>query len=339
MPIAWLQMTRMAIVSCGGICPGENDVIRAIVLKALDYGVAETNIWGIRMGFSGFVSQKHKPIVLTRQASTVEDIHLEGGTILGTCESGECDVMAVVKRLDLWAVDQLFVIGGQHEMSAAGVIQKMCDQCDVQCAVIAIPKSIDNDFLILDKCFGFETCVEEAQKALLAAKMEASSAYRGIGLVKLMGRRSGFIAVKIRFDLDRVLAYVQRRLELRGHVVLCMSEGAGQFNEDCVETDVGHWMKQEIKMKLQDVDCKYIDPSYLIRSIPATSDDRVYCKMLAHGAVHAAFAGYTAVAVGQVNTHVVYLPLHILAQAPRQMDPQGELWNRMCAANGQPPFG
>ncbi|EFN59177.1 hypothetical protein CHLNCDRAFT_29590 [Chlorella variabilis] len=375
--------TRMAIVCSGGICPGENDVVRAL---ALDYGVREGNILGIRLGWRGFYSKTHKPIMLTRQA--VEDIHLEGGTVLGTCEAGECNVMEVVKRLDLWAIDMLFVIGNRHDIDSAGVVQRMCDQCSVQCAVIALPKSIDNDVLMLDKCFGYETCVEEAQKALLAAKVEASSAYRGIGLVKLMGRHSGFIAVKqaalasglvdvvlipeagycrmtapclccaalccalqVPFNMDKVLNYMGRILDTRGHVVVCLAEGAGQVGTrgraagprpqdpaTCHETDSGSWMKGEIKKALKDVDAKYIDPSYLIRSIPATSDDRVYCKMLAHGAVHAAFAGYTNVAVGQVNTHVVYLPLHLLVQAPRQMDPQGELWNRMCAANGQPPF-
>ncbi|PSC73867.1 Hydroxymethylglutaryl-mitochondrial isoform B [Micractinium conductrix] len=333
------SQTRVAIVTAGGLCPGMNDVIRAIVQKALDYGVKDHNLLGIRRGFRGFSDK------------CVADIHLEGGTVLGTCESGECDVMAVVKCLDLWAIDMLFVIGGQHEMSTAGVIHNMCERLHVPCVVVAVPKSIDNDMLMLDKCFGFETAVEEAQKALLAAKVEATSAYRGIGLVKLMGRQSGFIAVKVTFNLDRVMDHMEKILAERGHVVVCMAEGAGQerfpqcsremFAKDpdaCMEMDVGAWLKGEIRKRLKDVDCKYIDPSYLLRSIPATSDDRVHCKMLAHGAVHAAFAGYTSVAVGQVNNHIILLPLQLLAQAPRQMDPNGELWNRLQTAIGQPNF-
>ncbi|KAI7844542.1 hypothetical protein COHA_001900 [Chlorella ohadii] len=328
------QTTRIALLCSGGLCPGLNDVIRALVLKALDYGMPEKNILGIKHGFRGFYSKakNDRHITLTRQA--VEDIHLEGGSVLGTSECGECDVLGVVKRLDLWAVDMLFV--------------KQCDQLNVPCSVIALPKSIDNDFLLLDKTFGFETAVEEAQKAILAAKCEASSAYRGIGLVKLMGRTAGFIAVKaalasgivdvvlvpeVPFNIDSMVAHVEHILQTRGHAVVCMAEGAakdrvpdqcyyepGKDAATCIETDPGNWLKQEMKKRLRDVDIN------------------VYSKLIAHGAVHAGFAGYTACAVGQVNTHMVYLPLQVLAQAPRQMDPNGELWNRLKAAIGQPSF-
>ncbi|KAL4421968.1 hypothetical protein ABPG77_010991 [Micractinium sp. CCAP 211/92] len=340
------KSTKIAVVTAGSLCPGLNDVIRALVLKALDYGVKEGNILGIRRGYPGFYNKHLKPVLLTRES--VEDIHLEGGTVLGTCETGECDVMAVVKMLDLWAIDMLFVIGGRQEISSAGAIQSMCERLNVPCAIVALPKSIDNDLLLLDKCFGYETAVEEAQNALLAAKVEATSAYRGVGIVKLMGKHSGFIAVKVPFRLEAVLSHLEKILEERGHVVVCIAEGAGQelfphcsLDSDpfeCRETDVGFWLKAEICKHVPDVDCKYIDPSYILRSIPATSDDRVHCKMVAHGAVHAAFAGYTGVAVGQLNNYMVLLPLSSLAKAPRQMDPHGELWGRLRAAIGQPNF-
>lgn len=357
--------SRLAVVTCGGLCPGLNDVVRGIVLKLLDYGVQEKNIMGIRYGFKGFYDKTRRPITLSRRM--VDDIQLEGGTMLGTSRE-RADIREVVKRLDLWKIDMLFVIGGPGSHAGAMSIQLECQRCRVPCSVIAVPKSIDNDILLIDKTFGFETAVEEAQKALMAAKVEATSGYRGIGLVKLMGRRSGFIAVQaslasglvdvclipeVPFRMDAVIAYLEEVLEKRGHAVICVAEGAAQDlmselplpehdpatdGADQALRDVGAWLKSQLKHNMADVDIKYIDPSYLIRSVPTTSNDRIYCRMLANGAVHAAFAGYTGVTVGLVNTHFVYLPIPVVIQAPRRVEPQGELWNRLRSAIGQPNF-
>ena len=332
--------THAAIVTCGGLCPGLNDVVRGIVLKLLDYGVPESNILGIRYGFKGFYDKKRRPIILTRRL--VDSIQLEGGTMLGTSRS-RANLSEIIKRLDLWKIDILFVIGGPGSHTAALRIQKSCDENKVPCAIIAVPKSIDNDILLVDKTFGFETAVEEAQKPLMAAKVEATSGYRGIGLVKLMGRRSGFIAVQaslasglvdiclipeVPFRLESVLTYLEFILENKGHAVICVAEGAAEGLRGQEEyhrprgnstdgdddpandaLDVGAWLKSKIKEHLADVDVKYIDPSYLIRSITSTSTDRIYCRMLANGAVHGAFSGYTGITVGLVNTHFVYLPI------------------------------
>jgi len=40
--------------------------------------------------------------------------------------------------------------------------------------VVGIPKTIDNDIELLDKTFGFDTAVEEAQRAINAAYIEVS---------------------------------------------------------------------------------------------------------------------------------------------------------------------
>jgi len=340
-------------------------VVRGIVLKLLDYGVPEKNIMGIRYGFKGFYDKVHRPITLTRQL--VEDIQLEGGTMLGTSRE-RANIREIVKRLDLWKVDMLFVIGGPGSHQGAMAIVDECDRCGVPCSTIAVPKSIDNDILLIDKTFGFDTAVEEAQKALMAAKVEAASGYRGVGLVKLMGRRSGFITVQaslasglvdvclipeVPFRLKSVMAYLDKVLERRGHAVVCVAEGAAQDlmselpmpehdpvtdGDDAALKDVGSWLRSQIKHYLTDVDVKYIDPSYLIRSVPTSSNDRVYCRMLANGAVHAAFAGYTGITVGLVNTHFVYLPIPVVIQALRKVDAQGELWNRLRSTIGQPNF-
>eukprot|EP01026_Neomeris_dumetosa_P049004 TRINITY_DN42536_c1_g2_i1.p1 TRINITY_DN42536_c1_g2~~TRINITY_DN42536_c1_g2_i1.p1 ORF type:complete len:564 (+),score=76.93 TRINITY_DN42536_c1_g2_i1:46-1692(+) len=355
-----------AVVTCGGLCPGLNDVVQGIVNKLTQYGVPQGNIWGIRYGFQGFYDKSYKPIVLTKDI--VDGIHLQGGTILGTSRGG-ADIHEIVKRLDMWGVDMVFVVGGNGGNAGASKIQQMCYQQNVNCAVVGVPKSIDNDILLIDKCFGFDTAVEEAQRALLAAKVEASSALKGIGLVKLMGRQSGFIAMlaslasgvvdiclipEIIFDLDGphgVKQYVKKIVEEKGHCVICIAEGAGQELVDSTNqeqgtdasgnpilSDTGIFLKKQLKECFPDADIKYIDPTYMIRAIPTCSQDRVYCKTLAHNAVHGAFAGYTGITVGLVNTHYVYLPIPVVIRAPRKVDPKGKMWNRLRATIGQPNF-
>jgi 6-phosphofructokinase 1 len=359
--------TTAAIVTCGGLCPGLNDVVAGLVNKLTDYGVPEGNVLGIRYGFKGFYDKEHKPTVLTKRS--VDGIQLQGGTILGTSRGG-ANIKEIVKRLDMWGVDMLFVVGGNGGNAGANAIQQKCEEADVLCNVIGVPKSIDNDILLIDKCFGFDTAVEEAQRALLAAKVEASSARNGIGLVKLMGRQSGFIAMQASMAsgvVDAVLIpevaftlkgdkglfnYLEGVITTKGHCVVCVAEGAGQdlLEDDAASShgtdasgnpilkDIGTFLKAELKKRFKDADIKYIDPSYIIRSIPTTSNDRIYCKILAHNAVHAAFAGYTGITVGLVNTHYVYLPIPVIIQAARKVDPRGKMWNRLRASIGQPNF-
>lgn len=356
-----------AIVTCGGLCPGLNDVVAGLVNKLTDYGVPEGKILGIKYGFRGFYDQQSKPVVLTKR--TVDGIQLQGGTILGTSRGG-ANIREIVKRIDMWGIDMLFVVGGNGGNAGANAIQAMCQQHDVNCCVVGIPKSIDNDILLIDKCFGFDTAVEESQRALLAAKVEASSAHKGIGLVKLMGRQSGFIAMQasmasgvvdavlipeVNFKLKGdhgLLAYLESVIKYKGHAVVCVAEGAGQdlledggslgtdASGNPILRDIGMYLKSEIKAHppLKDADVKYIDPTYMIRAIPTTSTDRIYCKILAHNAVHAAFAGYTGLTVGLVNTHYVLLPIPVVIQAPRKVDPRGKAWNRLRASIGQPNF-
>eukprot|EP00892_Ulva_mutabilis_P001888 jgi/Ulvmu1/116/UM001_0120.1 len=352
-----------AIVTCGGLCPGLNDVVQGLVQKLTDYGVPEGGILGIRYGFQGFYNPDCKPLVLTPAA--VEGIQLQGGTILGTSRGG-ANIREIVKRLDMWGVSMLFVVGGNGGHAGADAIHQMCTRENVVCAIVGIPKSIDNDILLVDRCFGFDTAVQEAQRALMAAKIEASSADNGIGLVKLMGRSSGFIAMQasmasgivdvclipeVKFDLHGshgVLAYVGRLLRKKGHCVICVAEGAGQdllartdefdASGNPKLADIGLHIRKLLKSHFDLVDVKYIDPTYMIRAIETTSQDRIYCRILAHNAVHGAFAGYTGMTVGLVNTHYAYMPIPMVIAQPRTVDPNGKTWNRLRASIGQPSF-
>lgn len=353
--------TTAAIVTCGGLCPGLNDVVAGLVHKLTDYGVPDGNILGIRYGYRGFYDPENKPIVLTKKS--IDGIHLQGGTMLGTSRGG-ADIKEIVKRIDMWGVDMLFVVGGNGGNAGAAAIQAECQERGVICNVVGIPKSIDNDILLIDRCFGFETAVEEAQRPLLAAKVEASSAHNGIGIVKLMGRDSGYIAMnasmssgivdvclipEVPFKIEGVINHLRHLLEIKGHAVVCVAEGAGQdllpstgrtdASGNPVLADVGTWLKKQVKEALPESDIKYIDPTYMIRAIPTNSGDRIYCKILAHNAVHGAFAGYTGITSGLINTHYVYLPIPMIIQAPRRVDPKGKQWNRLRAAIGQPNFG
>jgi len=234
------QEVSAAVVTCGGLCPGLNDVVQNVVYTLLDYGVPPDNILGIRFGLRGFYSREHKPIQLTAQ--NVDGIHLTGGTVLGTSRGG-ATVKEIVSRISLWGLNMVFVVGGNGGNAAAHAIAEECESQQVNCSVIGIPKSIDNDILLIDRCFGFETAVEEAQRALMAAKVEARSAHNGLGLVKLMGRQSGFIAMQasmaagvvdvclipeIPFSLRALTRHVRRIMARQGHCVVCAAEGAGQ---------------------------------------------------------------------------------------------------------------
>ncbi|KAK9808540.1 hypothetical protein WJX73_006509 [Symbiochloris irregularis] len=352
------KQVTAAIVTCGGLCPGLNDVVQNIVCALEDYGVADDRIFGIKFGLRGFYDRSSKPINLSRHK--VDGIHLRGGTLLGTSRGG-ADVKEIVRRIDLWGVNMLFVVGGNGGNAAANAIQQQCEVSKVLCAVIGVPKSIDNDILLIDRCFGFDTAVEEAQRALLAAKVEASSAYRGLGLVRLMGRSSGYIALnasmasgvvdvclipEIKFSEEMLTEYIVKVMDRKGHAVVCVAEGAGQdmmqakggtdASGNPILQDIGTYLRDHFKQNIPEVDCKYIDPTYMIRAIPTNTTDRILCKVLGQGAVHGAFAGYTGFTVGLVNTHYVYLPIPVVIQATRTVDPRGRQWNRLRTTINQP---
>lgn len=352
------KQVTAAVVTCGGLCPGLNDVVQNIVYTLIEYGVPDDQIYGIRYGLRGFYDRSSKPILLS--PAVVDGIHLKGGTILGTSRGG-ADLKQIANRVRLWGVNQLYVVGGNGGNAAANAIQQECEKQGINVGVVGVPKSIDNDILLIDKCFGFETSFTEAQNALMAAKVEARSNLNGVGLVKLMGRQSGFIAVQasmasgvvdaclipeVPFTVEKLTNYVAKKVEEKGHAVICVAEGAGQDllggsegatdqSGNPILKDIGLFIKDELKQRLK-VDVKYIDPSYMVRAMPTNAADRIYCKVLGQNAVHANFAGYTGVTVGQINMHQVLLPIPTIIQAARTIDPKGRDWDRLLAAIQQP---
>jgi 6-phosphofructokinase 1 len=358
--------TCIAIVTCGGLCPGINDVIRAIVMQAYyTYGVRQ--ILGIQYGYEGLdPAFGHKPIELT--PDKVMNISTFGGSILGSSR-GKRDVKVMTNRLESLGVNILFVIGGDGSQRGAQAIHEEVQQRGNRIAVVGVPKTIDNDIMFMDRSFGYQTAFAAAFHAVASAHTEAKGARNGIGLVKLMGRDSGFIACSAALatgDANAVLIpevpfglegetglfhLLEQRLATRGHAVIIAAEGAGQnlipdadhatdASGNKLHADIGVFLKSRItahfKQRGIDANLKYIDPSYLIRSVPASPEDRIFCLNLGRHAVHAAMAGKTGMVIARWHQSYVHLPMSLVTRGRRKVDPTGDLWRSVIEATGQP---
>jgi 6-phosphofructokinase 1 len=350
------------IVTCGGLCPGLNDVIRSIVLS-LHHHYGVRRIFGFHFGYEGLVRRYgHAPLELT--AETVNRIHEHGGSILGSSRGAQ-DPAEMVSTLKDLGVSVLFAIGGDGTLRGAQAIGDEAARQGLRISVIGIPKTIDNDVSFVQRTFGFETAVSEARRATYAAHAEAEAARNGIGLVKLMGRDSGFIAAyavladgqvnfclvpEVGFSLAGLLRAVADRLERRGHATIVVAEGAGQdlvappsgrdASGNVKYGDIGAFLRDEISRHFKNagvgVSLKYIDPSYAIRSVPATAHDSAFCLLLGQYAVHAGMSGRTNMVVSFWNHQFTHVPIRLAVSARKKIDPDGPLWNSVLASTGQP---
>jgi 6-phosphofructokinase 1 len=350
------------IVTCGGLCPGLNDVIRAIVLS-LHHHYGVRTIYGFPYGYEGLAPKfGHQAIMLTPQV--VSQISEMGGTMLGSSR-GNQDVSEMVDTLERMKVGILFCIGGDGTQRGALAISGEARRRGLKLSVIGIPKTIDNDISYVRTTFGFETAVAEAKRATSAANAEATGARNGIGLVKLMGRDSGFIAAfsvlvdnqvnfclipEVPFTLDGFLSALKQRLERRGHAVIVVAEGAGQnlfeatgerdASGNVKYGDIGVLLRDRIKEHFRkigmEINLKYIDPSYIIRSQQANPHDSAFCLLLGHNAVHAGMAGRTGMIVGFWNHQFTHVPTPLAVAQRKKIDPEGWIWSSVLASTGQP---
>jgi 6-phosphofructokinase 1 len=358
---------RAGIVTCGGLCPGINDVIRGLVMElSFHYGVKR--IHGFQNGYQGFIPD-HGHDVLDLTPRIVSDIDDWGGTLLGTSR-GPQDPAAIVDCLERMSISCLFVIGGDGTLRGAMAIAKVVEERGLPIAVVGVPKTIDNDIPFIDQSFGFQTAFAEASKSIRAAHVEAKAAPGGVGLVKLMGRHSGFIAcyaslaepdanyvlipeVPFRLDgPDGFLPHLLSRVRDRRHAVIVAAEGAGQEHCGAADgqdasgnrrlADIGLVLKDRIARFFaeagEELNLKYIDPSYMIRGVPANPFDSVYCLRLAQNAVHAAMAGRTECVVGRWHGRFVHIPMPLAVSHRNQVAPDGDLWLAVVEATGQPAF-
>jgi 6-phosphofructokinase 1 len=358
---------KAAIVTCGGLCPGINNVIRTLVFE-LHYAYSVHSVLGIRYGYRGFIPKYgYEPITLTPDA--VKDIHEQGGSVLSSSR-GEQDSGEVVDFLQRKGISLLFTIGGDGTLRGALAISREISKRGLPISVIGIPKTIDNDIAFVERTFGLETAFSVAADSIRSAHTEAIGAPNGIGIVKVMGRMSGYIAANAALALNEVnfclipevpfglegsfglFALTEQRLRQRDHAVIIVAEGAGQeLVEDKsgkkdesgnpVLGDIGVFLKTALKKYFKEktdlyVNIKYIDPSYMVRSVAANAHDAIYCIQLAQNAVHAGMAGKTGIMIGQWSGQFTHVPIGLACSRRKVLSAEDPLWRSVLEGTGQP---
>jgi 6-phosphofructokinase 1 len=357
------KKTRAGIVTCGGLCPRLNNVIRSLFLE-LHYGYGVAEVLGFRNGYQGLDPKCGvEPVKITPEF--VDQIHQHGGTVLGTSR-GPVDIGRAVDSLIARGVNILFAIGGDGTQRGANDLYQEARKRGHALSVVGVPKTIDNDVGFVSRTFGFFSAVEEAKRVLDCAHTEARSVPGGIGVVKLMGRHAGFVTAgavvasqdvnfalipEVPFKLESFLAALRQRMANKSHAVIAVAEGAGQhlLSADRAERDasgnvklkdIGPFLCEEIKSYFKaegvTVVIRYFDPSYQIRSRPANSEDALLCDLFARHAVHAAMAGRTGVVIGFLHERFIHVPIELLATHTKRLDPASGWWRSVLAATGQP---
>jgi 6-phosphofructokinase 1 len=357
------KKTRAGIVTCGGLCPGLNNVIRSLFLE-LHYGYGINDVLGFRGGYTGLDPKcGAEPVKITPQF--VDSIHQKGGTILSSSR-GPVDIGRAVDNLIAREVNILFTVGGDGTQRGANDLYQEARRRGHLLSVIGIPKTIDNDVGFVSRTFGFFSAVEEAKRVLDCAHTEARSVPGGIGVVRLMGRHAGFVTAgavvasqdvnfalipEVPFRLEAFLAALKQRMLVKSHAVIAVAEGAGQdlLKADPAERDasgnvklkdIGPFLCEQIKSYFKaegiPVVIRYFDPSYQVRSRPANSEDALLCDLFARHAVHAAMAGKTGVVIGFLHERFIHIPIELLATHTKRLDPASGWWRSVLAATGQP---
>ncbi|KAK2952091.1 pyrophosphate:fructose 6-phosphate phosphotransferase [Blattamonas nauphoetae] len=343
---------NVGIVTCGGLCPGLNDVIRAITYSSLGYGVKK--VYGFKFGYRGLSRQGRSYILL--DTKNVNTIHYIGGSFLGSSR-GPVPPEEMIETLKLLKISVLFTIGGDGTQRGAKFLQDKITEMGEKISVIGIPKTIDNDILYVDKTFGFDTAVEKAREAIICAHVEAKSAPHGLSIVKLMGRDSGFISAKATlasgdvniclipeepFTLEALFKAVESRLLRQNHCVIVVAEGAGaelmakiqppvkDASGNLKGGDIGVFLKEQIQahFKKLDMECttRYIDPSYTIRACQPNASDAAFCEELGNKAVNSALSGKTGCIVGFWNQQFTLVPFSLITRGRKMVQLDEHMW-------------
>lgn len=356
------KKTRAGIVTCGGLCPGLNNVIRSLFLE-LHYGYGVAEVLGFRGGYGGLdPANGVEPVTITPRF--IEGIHQQGGTVLGSSR-GPVDIARAVENLIARGVNILFTVGGDGTQRGANDLFQEARKRGHALSVVGVPKTIDNDVAFVSRTFGFVTAVEEAARVLECAHTEARSVPGGIGLVKLMGRHAGFVTAgavianhdvnfalipEVSFKLESFLAALKQRMLAKSHAVIAVAEGAGQdllaagaerdASGNVKLKDIGLFLREKIEafFKAEGIPAvmRYFDPSYQVRSRPANCEDALLCDLFARHAVHAAMAGKTGVVIGFLHERFIHVPIETLTSQAKRLDPASGWWRSVLAATGQP---
>jgi 6-phosphofructokinase 1 len=354
------EEVKVAIVTCGGLCPGLNSIIQAVT-NTLQHDYNVTEIYGATSGWHGLSNPDDHPMV-SLNSNQVRGIHAKGGSILKAGRGG-FDEVKILDELQKKGINMVFAVGGEGTQTAAHRLFQAAKLRDQQLSIVGIPKSIDNDVLHIDKTFGFDSAVATASEILTNAWVEATSQEMGVGIVKLMGRDAGFVAMhaaraatsvdaclipEVKFDIDDVLDHVDATLARKNHCVIAIAEGAGQEYVATGEMDatghakygdVGVFLRDKVNAHLKERGGRsfYIDPSYLIRSVAIQPNDHIYCGRLGQDAVHTAMRGYTGVVVGPIHDIIVVLPAQLIARGKKRISLHSSAWQHVVQICKMPP--
>ena len=232
MSITGSKNKQIAVLTGGGDAPGLNAVIRGITVKAISLGY---DVLGLKNGWAGLTTDcKNCALDLDQ----VKDIHITGGTILGTSRTNPYKIKDGVKlvkdNLKKLKCDYLIAIGGEDTLGVASKLNKDGVK------VVGVPKTIDNDLNETDCTFGFDSASNRAAEAIRNLHTTARSHSR-VMLVEVMGRHAGWITWQASiaggahitllpedpFDINEVCKVVNRRYD-SGHeyTIIAVSEGA-----------------------------------------------------------------------------------------------------------------
>jgi 6-phosphofructokinase 1 len=350
---------RAAICTCGGLCPGLNSIIREVT-NCLWHQYGVKTILGIQAGYNGLSHpEEFTPIELNPKE--VREIHMKGGSVLKAARGG-FDAPLICEKLEKMGVNMLFLVGGDGTQSAGHLLYEEAKRRGQKLSIVGLPKSIDNDVMYFDKTFGFDSAVAAASEVIRNGWVEATSCEKGVGIVKLMGRDAGFVAMnaalsstivdlclvpEVKVELDHVLQHVDKTLARKDFMVIAVAEGAGQefvatgkkdATGHTVYGDIGVFLKDAVNKHLKAAGGRsfYIDPSYIIRSVPIKPNDHIYCSRLARDAVHTAMRGYTGVCVGAIHNVIVILPSKLIAGQKRHINVRSAAWQNCVQTCNMP---
>lgn len=257
-------MKRIGILTGGGDAPGLNAVIRAVTVKGIKDGY---EVIGFRYGWAGPMKKDYIPLTL----ADVEDIHRQGGTILGSSRTNPAKVengLQIVKdnleQLDLYA---LIASGGEDTLGVANKLSK------IGAKVVGVPKTIDNDISATDYTFGFDTAINRVMEALDRLHTTARSHQRVI-VVEIMGRHSGWMTLyggmaggahlilvpEVEFTLQQVYDFVNKRYsEGKTYALIALAEGAKcpelvrEVEKEAPRDAFGHILATKVKRPIAQV--------------------------------------------------------------------------------------
>lgn len=368
-------MKRNAVVAqSGGPSPVINASLQGVIEGCLHHPGTIGRIFAGRHGIEGVLQEELIDLSAIDPGEIALLRHTPAAGAVGTCryklkdERSE-DYERIIEVFKAHDVGYFFYIGGNDSMDTAQKVSRLAAERGLDLAVTGVPKTIDNDIDFVYKTFGFDTAVGRAREVLDGAHAEAVGAPNGIGLVKLMGRDSGFIAAyatlaslevnfclipEVPFDLNGPGAFLQlleARLKQREHAVVVVAEGAGQdlmqagdrgkdASGNVRHEDIGEFLKERIQEYFAEtsipINLKYFDPSYIVRSIPANASDCIFCDNLARNAVHAGMAGKTDMLIGLWHGVYVHVPIALAIRERKRIRPQGSLWSHVLEVTGQP---